>query len=76
MHSRSTREVVVEDRSTRMVLPNSPLADLIQPYVGPTAKIAVMSGTNIGDLVTFKLPPHLMPESDVYSSPCSVCDKS
>ena len=59
-----------------MVLPNSPLADLLQLYVGPTAKIAVISGTKIGDLVTVKRPRHLMPDSDVYSSPCIVCDKS
>ena len=59
-----------------MVLPNSPLADLIQLYVGTMVKITVTSGTKIGDLITVKRPPHLMPDGDVYSIPCGVCDKS
>ena len=59
-----------------MVLPNSSLADLLQPYVGTMVKIAVTSGTKIGDLITVKRPPHLMPDSDLYSIPCGVCDKT
>ena len=67
---------MVDDQPTRMVLPNSSLADLLQPYVGTMVKIAVTSGTKIGDLITVKRPPHLMPDSDVYSIPSGVCDKS
>ena len=59
-----------------MVLANSSLADLLQPYVGTMVKMAVTSGTKIGDLITVKRLPHLMPDSDVYSIPSGVCDKS
>ena len=75
IHSRPAKDVV-DEQPTCMVLPNSTLADLIQHYVGTMVKIAVTSGTKIGDLITVKRPPHLMPDNDIYAIPCSVCDKS
>ena len=54
IHSLPAREDVVDDQPTRMVLPNSTLADLLQPYIGTMVKIAVTPGTKIGDLITVK----------------------
>ena len=69
-------EDLSESSKPRLVLPNSILTDQLRQYVGPAIKIATAGGTKLGDLIRLKRPPHLMPDSQVYSVPCGTCHLS
>ena len=72
---RSRPRVDTVDKPTRIVLPQSSLADKLQRFVGNSVSIATSSGTKIGDLVKNKRPLHPRPHSDVYTVPCGSCDR-